>query len=65
MFGGVINISMSIMIIPIIIYSIIIFGLALYMLSVVLCNNQRLNKICKELGINKQEYHTLVNLYKS
>lgn len=64
MIGGFINISMSIMIIPIILYCVIIFGLALYMLSVTLLNNRRLNKIYKELGIDNLKYQNLVNLYQ-
>jgi Flp pilus assembly protein TadB len=63
MVAGFINIPTSSLIIPIIIYSGIIFGLALYMLSVVLLNNHRLNKIRKELGISKEEYDILVKKY--
>lgn len=63
MIAGFVNIPTSALIIPIILYSVIIFGLALYMGSVVILNNHRLNKIRKELGVSKEEYATLVKMY--
>lgn len=63
MIAGFANIPTSVLIVPIILYSAIIFGLALYMLSVALLNNNRLNKIRKELGISKEDYVILVKKY--
>jgi hypothetical protein len=63
MIGGFVNIPMSIMIYPIIIYSVIIFGLAGYMLAAVLTNNSRIKKIAKELGVSIEQYQFLLNMF--
>jgi hypothetical protein len=63
MIGGIINVPMSIMIYPIIIYSLIIIGGGICMLTITLINNGRIKKIAKELGISIQEYTNLSILY--
>lgn len=55
--------SMSIVKYPIILYSVLIFGIAGLMLAAVLVNNARIKKIAKELGISLEDYQALAKEY--
>lgn len=43
--------------------TLIIVGLGILMGSAAIMNNKRIKRICKKLGINRQEYEVLTNLY--
>ena len=43
--------------------TLIIVGLGILMGSAAIMNNRRIKRICKKLGINRQEYEVLTNLY--
>lgn len=46
-------------------YSCVLGLLVLFIFSAVILNNIRINKICKELGINTSEYQELIEKYIS
>jgi len=56
----ILKLPKRIIIITALIYSILLAILVLYLLSAVILNNNRINKICKELGITKEEYNGFV-----
>jgi hypothetical protein len=62
-FGTVFNATRILIGAATIVYLIILSILVLYLFSAVIMNNLRIKKIIKILGVNKQEYNTLVNKY--
>lgn len=62
-FGTVFNASGRFILIATILYTILLSTLVLYLFSVMLLNNNRIRKIRKILGLNKQEYNDYVDKF--
>jgi len=62
-FGTVFNVSGRLVLFATISYTIILSTLVLYLLSAVFLNNNRIRKIRKVLGLNKQEYNDYVDKF--
>jgi len=64
-FGTIFGLPVKIIGIATVAYTIILSVLVLYLFSAVILNNIRVNKIRKVLGITKEEYNNLVDIYYS
>lgn len=64
-FGTAFGAPRKIIAISTIVYSILLALLVGYLFSAVLFNNRRIDKICKELGVSREEYNALVNKFYS
>jgi hypothetical protein len=62
-FSTVLKLSSTIIGIFTILYSILLVGLVLYLFSVAILNNIRINKIRKILGVSKLEYNALIRKF--
>jgi len=62
-FGTVFNAPLPFIKVVTIWYSILLAILVLYLLSAVLLNNSRLNRVKKILGVTKEQYNYLVNKF--
>jgi hypothetical protein len=64
MLGTILNWSKLAIGIPVITFSILLAILAIYLFTAaIICNNLRIRKIRKELGVTKAEYEALVSKY--
>jgi len=61
--GTIFNISQKIILISTLLFSIVLVLFALYLYSVIVLNNIRINKICKELNISHDQYNELIEKY--
>jgi len=65
MIATMLNLSDKIVGLFVIPYSILLAILVLYLFSAVFLNNFRIKKICKDLGITKEQYNALVSQFYS
>jgi len=65
MIATILNLSEKVVGLFVIPYSILLAVLVLYLFSAVFLNNFRIKKICKELGITKEQYNALVSKFYS
>lgn len=64
-FGTVFGAPRKLIVISTIIYLILLILLVGYLFSAIIFNNRRLDKICKELGVSREEYNALVGKFYS